>query len=273
MNNSSLQQELRARFNPDGSLLRRHQLRMLEMLTYIDGVCVQHDIPYWLSSGTLLGAVRHGGFIPWDDDVDIELLRRDYKRLLRVLRTEKEGRYRLQTHSTDNGYFFPFAKLRDMHSVLRENDDIDLGFAYRGIYIDIFPLEVNKYPLSKALGWFHLRVQRLSAGNSGRSRFGRAAANVLFGCERYAIWPLFRAVYGLWPRNPVNHTFGVFFYKSRDLRTVFPLKRIPFEGAMLPVPCDTDTYLRHIYGDYEKLPPLDRIVPHTADVIIYEQER
>ena len=77
MNNSSLQQELRARFNPDGSLLRRHQLRMLEMLTYIDGVCVQHDIPYWLSSGTLLGAVRHGGFIPWDDDVDIELLRRD----------------------------------------------------------------------------------------------------------------------------------------------------------------------------------------------------
>ena len=142
---------MRARFNPDGSLLRRHQLRMLEMLTYIDGVCVQHDIPYWLSSGTLLGAVRHGGFIPWDDDVDIELLRRDYKRLLRVLRTEKEGRYRLQTHSTDNGYFFPFAKLRDMHSVLRENDDIDLGFAYRGIYIDIFPLEVNKYPLSKAL--------------------------------------------------------------------------------------------------------------------------
>ena len=54
MNNSSLQQELRARFNPDGSLLRRHQLRMLEMLTNIDGVCVKHDIPYWLGSGTLL---------------------------------------------------------------------------------------------------------------------------------------------------------------------------------------------------------------------------
>lgn len=154
MNNSSLQQELRARFNPDGSLLRRHQLRMLEMLTYIDGVCVQHDIPYWLSSGTLLGAVRHGGFIPWDDDVDIELLRRDYKRLLRVLRTEKEGRYRLQTHSTDNGYFFPFAKLRDMHSVLRENDDIDLGFAYRGIYIDIFRWRSTSTPFLKRWAGF-----------------------------------------------------------------------------------------------------------------------
>ena len=70
----TLQNELRERYNPDGSILRKQQLRMLEMLQYIDFVCKKHNIRYWLCSGTLLGAVRHGGFIPWDDDVDIEML-------------------------------------------------------------------------------------------------------------------------------------------------------------------------------------------------------
>ena len=61
--------ELRKRFNPDGSLLRRQQLRMLELLEVIDVICRKHQIPYWLSSGTLIGAARHKGFIPWDDDL------------------------------------------------------------------------------------------------------------------------------------------------------------------------------------------------------------
>ena len=75
--------ELRKRFNPDGSLLRRQQLRMLELLEVIDVICRKHQIPYWLSSGTLIGAARHKGFIPWDDDLDIEMLRSDYLRLLK----------------------------------------------------------------------------------------------------------------------------------------------------------------------------------------------
>ena len=94
------QAELRERFNPDGSSLRNHQLRMLEMLKYIDGVCKKHNISYWLSSGTLLGAVRHGGFIPWDDDLDIEMLRKDYLKLVKVLGREIDSKYALQTHKT-----------------------------------------------------------------------------------------------------------------------------------------------------------------------------
>lgn len=75
-----LQKKLRAEYNPDGSLLRRQQMRMLEILLHIDKICKENNIPYWLSSGTLLGAVRHEGFIPWDDDVDIEMMREDYLR-------------------------------------------------------------------------------------------------------------------------------------------------------------------------------------------------
>ena len=79
------QEALRARFNPDGSLLRQQQQRMLELLIEVDRICKKHHITYWLSCGTLLGAARHKGFIPWDDDLDIEMLLPDYKRLLKVL--------------------------------------------------------------------------------------------------------------------------------------------------------------------------------------------
>ena len=78
-------QALRAKYNPDGSLLRRDQLELMKMLDVVAQICKQHDIKWWLSSGTLLGAARHQGFIPWDDDLDIVLMREDYKRLEKIL--------------------------------------------------------------------------------------------------------------------------------------------------------------------------------------------
>ena len=75
------QESLRQRFNPDGSLLRRQQMRMLEILLEVDKICKKHHIEYWLSSGTLIGAIRHKGFIPWDDDIDINITRENYNKL------------------------------------------------------------------------------------------------------------------------------------------------------------------------------------------------
>ena len=91
---------LRERFNPEGSILRRQQLRMLELLDAVDCICKKHNIPYWLSSGTLIGAARHNGFIPWDDDLDIEILRSDYLRLIKILPQELPGKaLRIHTQS------------------------------------------------------------------------------------------------------------------------------------------------------------------------------
>ena len=140
--------ELRKRFNPDGSLLRRQQLRMLELLEVIDVICRKHQIPYWLSSGTLIGAARHKGFIPWDDDLDIEMLRSDYLRLLKVLPQELPDNLALQTNETDPNYIFIYGKLRDKDSHLEETNSYDRIFHYTGIYIDIFPLEKIPYCLA-----------------------------------------------------------------------------------------------------------------------------
>ena len=66
-----MSEDLRVKYNPDGSILRQHQLKMLDILIVIDGICKKHGIKYWISDGTLIGEVRHGGFIPWDDDLSI----------------------------------------------------------------------------------------------------------------------------------------------------------------------------------------------------------
>ena len=134
-------ESLRQRFNPDGSLLRRQQMRMLEILLEVDKICKKHHIEYWLSSGTLIGAMRHNGFIPWDDDLDIEMMRSDYLRLMKVLPSELPEWLALQNDETDPNYFYFYAKVRDRRSRMLEQNGYDRIWKEQGIYIDILPME------------------------------------------------------------------------------------------------------------------------------------
>lgn len=111
----------------------------LDMLNQVDAVCRKHGLQYFLIWGSLLGAVRHHGYIPWDDDVDIALPRKDYELLL-TLKDEFPYPYFLQTPYTDPGYYYSFIKLRNCRTAT-----IDYNFLYQGfnmgIFIDIFPLD------------------------------------------------------------------------------------------------------------------------------------
>ena len=137
-------EELRARLNPEGSQLWKHQQRMVELLLAFDAICKRHHIRYWLIGGTLIGAARHQGFIPWDDDMDVQMLREDYLKMIEILPRELDETMALQCRQTDENYFFQYAKLRDRRSVLDENNGYDRIFKERGIYIDIFP--TDKHP-------------------------------------------------------------------------------------------------------------------------------
>ena len=89
--------QLREHFNPEGSDLRRLQKRQVEMLKYLDDICQANDIKYWLAAGNLLGCVRHfGEFIPWDDDIDIELEKKEYDRLVTVLKQQRHPDFEVQ---------------------------------------------------------------------------------------------------------------------------------------------------------------------------------
>ena len=124
--------------------LRCCQLKQLSMLEEIDRICQKHHIGYWLDGGTLLGAVRHKGFIPWDDDIDIAMRQEDLQRFIEVAPQELPDTLYLQSHQTEPGYPSPVAKVRDKNSFYIEPSD-DMASDYgKGLFIDIFPM-VN-YP-------------------------------------------------------------------------------------------------------------------------------
>ena len=125
----------------DEQTLRRVQLTQLSIAKEIKRVCDKYGIEYILDSGTLLGAVRHRGFIPWDDDMDIAMTRENYDKFVSVAQTEFKDKYFLQTWETDKNCPFPFAKVRLNGTSYVENvcEHADI---HKGIYVDVFPYDV-----------------------------------------------------------------------------------------------------------------------------------
>ena len=157
-----IEDELRRKYNPDGSDLRKIQLRVLDIMVIIDSICKKYNIPYWLEGGALLGAVRHGGFIPWDDDIDIQILRKDCKRLKKILQKELPLSFVLQTSDSDKFYFGRMMKVRDLNSTIITPNLFECKSKYRGVFVDIFTMDyVNpiNYILHSFLKRRHLMIK------------------------------------------------------------------------------------------------------------------
>lgn len=259
------QAQLRAKYNPEGSMLRQHQLRMLEMLKYFDDLCQKHGIRYWLSSGNCIGVARHGGFIPWDDDIDVEMLREDYLKLEKVFKETDD--YVLQTWKNDKYYMHPYAKMRDKHSYISEYG-LDSLYKYTGVYIDVFILEkaprfiCKKYETIRWICIYPL------------SRKKNRIYHILFFFLKYLYFlsiPILRFLFGNLHNNKLRHTYGTGWVdKTRDIETIFPLQRETFDKIKVNVPNKMDLYLTKIYGDYMKLPKKDMIQkPHIDKLKIW----
>ena len=119
---------------------RALQLKELAILREIDRIWRRHDIVYWLDGGTLLGAIRHGGFIPWDDDIDIAMRREDLPRFVEACRSDLPEGLVIQSPETDNNLRMPIYKVREVNSFFVEyDDDFHLDYA-KGVFVDIFPM-------------------------------------------------------------------------------------------------------------------------------------
>lgn len=151
-------EELKAKFNPEGSQLRKVQLRMVEILKEIDKICTKHNLSYWLCGGSLIGVMRHQGFIPWDDDIDIEMPEKDFVRFLQIAQDELPDYLKIQNHHTDKYYFFPYAKIRDTTSRLKELTGVDKFYKYNGAFVDVFPCRSTSKSLYKLSRFMQLNL-------------------------------------------------------------------------------------------------------------------
>jgi len=256
-------EELKARFNPEGSQLRQQQHRMMELLLAFDAICKKHGLRYWLIGGTLIGAARHHGFIPWDDDMDVQMLREDYLKMIKILPQELGENMALQCRQTDEHYFFQYAKLRDRRSVLDENNGYDRIFKERGIYIDIFP--IDKHPKwmqrlsEKTIGHVYKILKRrdLPDATIVKKVMSWVHLNECF------IYPLLRGLARL-TGGVYLDGLGVPFVVERHLEDIFPLTTLEFDGQQMPVPGRYDKVLRDQYGDYMQLPDLDKVNLHVG---------
>ena len=150
---------LRSKYNPEGSELRAIQHRLMTVMIEFDRRCSDNNIPYILTGGNLLGAVRHGGFIPWDDDIDIALLKDDYRRLIKILRHYNNPKYILQEHRVDPDYINTFPKFREREGdLLGSLPQRGALYRYRGCGIDIFCMAPISKLNARISAGFHRRL-------------------------------------------------------------------------------------------------------------------
>ena len=247
-------------YNPEGSLLRKDQKEILGVLDFLAGICKEHGIQWWLSSGTLLGAARHKGYIPWDDDIDVVLLREDYKRLEKILSNLDSEEYFFQSMKTDVEYINVFSKLRKKSGHVETRDRRNKFYKYTGVGLDIFAIEkTNLFSAYVAKLLYH-NIQYPTSYITV-SWIRRPLVRLIEFLHFCLLFPLLRLVGKINPNGEYHYVLGTGWPRHTFyMKHTFPLSEAEFEGRMMPVPHDMDSYLTIVYGDWHRLPSEEEIL-------------
>lgn len=242
---------LKERYNPEGSSLRQTQLMMLDLLEITAKLFKENNIRFWLEGGTLLGAKRHGGFIPWDDDLDIDIDEKDYNRALRLLEKELPKSLYLEVRGKDPNYRLKWAKVKNRNSILDEPGTKNLK--ERGVFIDLF----------KARRVGKIGYKLLFAIQKSKKDSHPFLIKAILELSLKAV-----SFLSILEKKRYFITDNMYIQYRYPLESIYPLQEIKFEDRVYPAPNDVENYLVLHYGDWFKIPPADKIVQHAVKTII-----
>lgn len=252
-----------------------HQNVLLEMLVELDRICIKHQIKYSLFMGTLLGATRHKGFIPWDDDLDIAMLRDEYNKFLSICRSEiNNEKFFLQDNISDPNYLWGYARIRR-----RDSEFVRLGQEHlkmkTGIFIDIFPLDAtpSNNVFSSIYNIFCYVLRKILYSEVGKKRcqnfVGRFVYKVINIID---IKVIHKTVCKLTSKASYSEYVRILTFplpkswsKGYQRKWFDNLEQMKFEAGEFFVSKYYDEILEYSYGDYHELPPVnERVCQHPA---------
>lgn len=255
------------------SLLRIEEIKILD---YVVKICEENNIQYYLDFGTLLGAIRHDGFIPWDDDIDISMPRKDYEKFVMICKNLQSSEYFLQTYESDKEYYQSFAKMRNIKTTFIEESSQYLHFN-KGIYIDIFPVE--SIPKKNLLGYLKISIAIIINKTCVLTKNPYAFMPYKYAriVQRFFKPIKIKTYNQLIERLTENKKESNYMYvldNGFNFKAIVSKKLLDekcthkFEKKSYKIPKRYDEYLRTIYGDYMQLPPENqRCFPHKTIAI------
>lgn len=249
------------------------KVMLTAMLEWLHNFCEEHHLRYYILGGTMLGAVRHKGFIPWDDDIDVGMPREDLEKLQKLLLNSKQERYILETYNTvAKDYYYPFAKLYDTQTTLIENTKYKIK---RGVYIDIFPLdgignslEESKKNYKKINILYDLLLSKVTGIRKGRSIYKNIVVIIFRMIPINAKNILQRLANECAKRkwddyDWIGNLVGAWRFKEVMPKIIMGNPCLyQFENIMVYGAEKADEYLTYLYGDWRKLPPVEKRITH-----------
>lgn len=256
----------------------------LRMLDFIVKICDQHQIKYFLIGGSLLGAVRHQGFIPWDDDIDVGFLRSDYEKFILVANeATKNTHFRVVTDLSNNDYGFSFGKIVDTNTFVQEPQNLP-NTAVNEVYVDLFQFDrlpekhsQQKRQYLQYKFWNKMIFDRLNYGNPDRGVKLWRDHLLDNMTKRYTIDQMKQFRLSVMTKyEAINYTNFVNISSqygfNKELLTIkesMDLIDVPFESLTVKIPKHYDAILKRMYGNYMELPSKEkRVYKHIDNLIL-----